>query len=141
MDWCYEAGEPLCEEVRLFLHILFFKMIVYFVFHAGQLPPSWIHSRENFNLFFRTQKSVPGSTFTSLLWAFETEGKSQPRGNVSNSCVSPLLTSESMSLERIVPHWETENFREQKTCEPVKECEATLWIWKPEYFNLRFSER
>lgn len=30
MDWCYEAGEPLCEEVRLFLHILFLETICVF---------------------------------------------------------------------------------------------------------------
>lgn len=66
MDWCYEAGEPLCEEVRLFLHVLFLEMIVY-VFHTGYSPsPHWrIHSRENFH-YFRPQKSVPPST--SLLY-------------------------------------------------------------------------
>lgn len=36
MDWCYEAGEPLCEEVRLFLCISLFKMIVFTrYFHTG----------------------------------------------------------------------------------------------------------
>lgn len=27
MDWCFEAGEPLCEEVRLFLYISFVKWL------------------------------------------------------------------------------------------------------------------
>lgn len=31
-----------------------------------------------------------------------------------------------MSLELVVPREEAENFREQKTFEPVKQCEDTL---------------
>lgn len=66
MDWCYEAGEPLCEEVRFFLYILLLKIITFILcFRKSHMKKF----QRKFSLFFRIQKSMNGSIFI-FFWLF-----------------------------------------------------------------------